>query len=216
MVSKLIKSKGDRDTQASKEKISRKRSDGQETRAKILDVARQIIMHEGTDRLTLSNICEKASISRGTYLYHFHERNDLIKALAQEYAEHLHSVFNKEIAEAKALNAYDPYLAGYDQWYREFSSRELDNGESPLLPLVIASRDNAKYMSPVLAWYRQHFDELKKTPNGHALGLLLSFAYDGLFFHHLFGIHELTNEEKASLLDLMQILAQRPVKLPVP
>ena len=140
----------------------------------------------------------------------------MIKALAQEYAQHLHEVFDKEITQAKALNAYDPYLAGYDQWYREFSSREIDNGESPLLPLVIASRENAKYMAPVLAWYRQHFDELKQTPNGQALGLLLSFAYDGLFFHHLFGIHELTEEEKASLLSLMQTLAQRPITLPTP
>ncbi len=192
--------------------LRQSRVDGRETRERILTVARHIIVREGTEKLTLRNLCEQAHISRSTFFYHFKERSDLIRALAQDYAAHLERVYNDELAHAKAQDAYDPYLAAYGAWYEKFSAGSIDNGESPLLPLVMASRENARFLSPVLSWYRRHFDQLKNTPNGEEVGLLLSFAYDGLFFHHLFGIKELSPIEEEKLLTFMQKLAQQPLE----
>ncbi len=197
-------------TDASEEKPAGRptRADGRLTRKRILDAARRIIVEEGTDRLTVANVCETAGVSRGNYLYHFRERSGLIEALAEEYACHLNEVQNTEMRVDEQAHAHNPYLAGYENWYRKFSAGEIDEGKSPLLPLVIASRENRKYMAPVAKWYREHFDKLKETPEGQALGLLLSFAYDGLFFHHLFGLKEMTAEEREALLTLMHEIAQ--------
>lgn len=179
-------------------------------RQRILDAARQIVVEEGTDKLTIERVVEVSGVSRGGFNYHFRSRQDLIRALAEAYADHLSDVQTQMTQASQGQT--DPYLAGYERWYREFSSNTLDKGQSPLLSLITASRENAKYIEPVRAWYREHFETLSASPCGELTALFLSFAYDGLFFHKLFGLNELTPEKREALLAFMHELAQEPKK----
>ena len=51
---------------------------------------------------------------------------------------------------------------GYAEWYKGFTSREIDSGSSPLVALAMASRENRKFMEPVRDWYRRYFDRVKQ------------------------------------------------------
>ncbi|GEM_PF-4623486 len=63
-------------------KIRKTRTNGRATRAKILRAAADIILHSGTDYLSIDRVIEKAEISKGAFMYHFPTRRALIAALA--------------------------------------------------------------------------------------------------------------------------------------
>lgn len=188
------------------------RADGRATRAKLLDAARTIIMEEGTDRLTIDRVIKLAGMSKGSFLYHFPSRDHLLEALVDDYANHLADV--QTSLEAASPDAAHPLLASYLAWYEQFQEGEIDQGSSPLVALVMASRRNRRFLEPVRSWYRHYFDRLEamsaqNAPDAaYAPGtqgcdkteaLLLTLAMDGLFFHQLFGTDVLTNEERAAV-----------------
>ena len=187
------------------------RRDGAATRKKLLDAARAIVVEEGTDKLSIERVIRRAGVSKGTFLYHFPSREKLVEALIDEYAEHLRDVMSA--LEAESSDAFDPLLAGYEKWYRSFTKGGIDDGRSPLVPLVTASQSNRKFLTPVRDWYRAHFDKLNSSPNGETTALLLTLAFDALFFHRLFGTDVLSDNERASLLSLMHRLAQGEAKI---
>lgn len=196
---------------------TRTRRDGQATRAKILAAARAVIMEDGTDCLTIDRVIRRVGISKGAFLYHFHSRDALLEGLVDEYAEHLGEV--QSGLEARESGAPHPMLASYLSWYREFHSGAIDQGASPLVALVMASKRNERFLAPVRAWYRDYFDRLAAGSRATEAGdeaqpengcdgvdaLLLTLAMDGLFFHQLFGIDVLTAEERATLIDRIEL-----------
>lgn len=187
------------------------RRDGAATRKKLLQAARAIVVEEGTDKLSIDRVIRRAGVSKGTFLYHFSSREKLVAALIEDYAAHLGEVMTT--LEKDSAGAYDPLLAGYEKWYRDFTEGGIDDGSSPLVPLVTASQSNRKFMAPVRDWYRAHFDKLKASPNGETAALLLTLAFDALFFHRLFGTDVLRDEEKNALLALMHKLAQGEARI---
>lgn len=187
------------------------RADGAATRRKLLAAARKIIVEQGTDNLSIERVIRLADVSKGTYLYHFPTRTQLIEALANDYAEHLTAVQSETTAAHP--EAFDPYLAGYEHWYRDFHAGRIDEGNSPLFALVSASKENEKYLAPVRTWYEGHYETLRKSPTGFDTALLLSMAFDALFFHHLFGTDTLTDEDRERLLSLLHGLAQGTLKI---
>lgn len=187
------------------------RRDGAATRKKLLEAARAIVVEEGTDKLSIDRVIRRAGVSKGTFLYHFPSREKLVAALIEEYAAHLGEVMTA--LEKDSAGAYDPLLAGYEKWYRDFTEGGIDNGSSPLVPLVTASQSNRKFLTPVRGWYWEHFDKLKASPNGETTALLLTLAFDALFFHRLFGTDVLRDEEKNELLSLMHKLAQGEARI---
>lgn len=96
---------------------------------------------------------------------------------------------------------------GYAEWYKGFTSGEIDSGSSPLVALAMASRENKKFMEPVRDWYRRYFDRVKQEACGSERALVYTLAYDALFFHHLFGTDVLTNEEKTAVTSTLQAFA---------
>lgn len=187
------------------------RRNGEATRRKLLDGACAIILEEGTDKLTIERVISRAGVSKGTFLYHFPTRDRLVEALVNEYAKHLEVVMTS--VEAASADDLDPVLGGYERWYRDFSSGEIDGGSSPLVSLVTASRSNRRYMEPVREWYRNHFAKLEHSPCGPETALLVSLAYDALFFHHLFGTDVLDPKAKAKLIDVMHKLSQGEARI---
>lgn len=182
----------------------RRRANGRATRQKILAAARAIIIEKGTDSLSIDRVIREAGVSKGSFMYHFPSRQALVEALVNEYAAHLAEV--ETDLNRKASGAC-PMLEAYAEWYKGFTSGDIDSGSSPLVALAMASRENRKFMEPVREWYRHYFDRVKAEPCGPEKALVYTLAYDALFFHHLFGTDVLTREEKASVTRALKALA---------
>lgn len=183
------------------------RANGQATVKKILAAARQIILEQGTDNLSIDRVIKRAGVSKGSFMYHFPTRQDLIPALIEDYARHLHDV--QTDLERQSSDKDAALLSAYDKWYRDFTSGSIDQGGSPLVALSLASHDNRELMQPVRDWYRNYFDRVKQEPCGPAAALVATLAYDALFFHHLFGTDVLKAEEKTMILDFLAQLAKK-------
>lgn len=195
------------------EKKRSSRADGRATRRKLLEAARTIIIEEGTDSLTIDRVIRLAGTSKGSFLYHFPSRDHLLEALVADYATHLADV--QTSLEAAAPDAAHPLLSSYLAWYEQFHEGDIDQGSSPLVALVMASRKNRRFLEPVRSWYRQYFDRLlaMSAPDASAAScapkgegcdktdaLLLTLAMDGLFFHKLFGTDVLSETERRALM----------------
>jgi AcrR family transcriptional regulator len=60
---------------------------GQETRARILDVAEASILSKGFDATSIEEIVAGAEITRSGFFYHFSDKNELARALIERYLE---------------------------------------------------------------------------------------------------------------------------------
>lgn len=184
--------------------VVRRRANGRATRLKILAAARAIIIEKGTDSLSIERVIKEAGVSKGSFMYHFPSRQALIEALVNEYAAHLGEVQTGLTNKAKSDC---PMLEAYAEWYKGFTSGEIDSGSSPLVALAMASRENRKFMEPVRDWYRRYFDRVKQEACGSERALVYTLAYDALFFHHLFGTDVLTDDEKKAVTRTLQAFA---------
>lgn len=108
--------------------VVRRRANGRATRLKILAAARAIIIEKGTDSLSIDRVIKEAGVSKGSFMYHFPSRQALIEALVNEYAAHLGEVQTGLTNKAKSDC---PMLEAYAEWYKGFTSGEIDSGSSP-------------------------------------------------------------------------------------
>ena len=66
---------------------ARKETKGQRRRQQILDVAKQVLIDEGTGNLVLRDVAEKIGITHGNLQYYFPTKNDLLVAIFDQEVE---------------------------------------------------------------------------------------------------------------------------------
>lgn len=81
--------------------------DASDTRQKILDAAKGLVLERGYAGTSVDDIQKAAGISRGTFFYHFPTKDDLARALMQRHAEEDHALTEAFMARAEKL-ASDP------------------------------------------------------------------------------------------------------------
>ncbi|MCW8332113.1 TetR/AcrR family transcriptional regulator [Photobacterium sp. SDRW27] len=82
-----------------------------QTRQKIIDSAYHIVLKEGIEQLTFSNIANRAGISRSGINAHFKRKEDLYFELRGMVSERMKTVFN-----------YNSPQEFYDCWVSNFNS----------------------------------------------------------------------------------------------
>jgi TetR/AcrR family transcriptional repressor of nem operon len=78
--------------------------DGESTRQKIMDVALDTIMSHGYSATSIDKIIEQVGITKGAFFYHFKSKNDLAKALIDNYAEADLRILGDGMARAEKLS----------------------------------------------------------------------------------------------------------------
>lgn len=80
---------------------------GAVTRQKILDAAQQIILEQGWSQASVDRVLEKTGLTKGAFFYHFKNKNELIKALIDRYAQDEAGILGRSLKRGEAL-ARDP------------------------------------------------------------------------------------------------------------
>lgn len=86
--------------------------DGTSTRTKIMDAAERLILEQGFGGTSIDRVIENASITKGTFFYHFKSKADLAYALVERYS-HLdlgHLDNNLKIAESRSDDPLEQIL----------------------------------------------------------------------------------------------------------
>ena len=81
--------------------------DASDTRQRILDAAKALVLERGYAGTSVDEIHNAAGVSRGTFFYHFPTKDDLARALMKRHAQEDHDLTEDIMARAEKL-ASDP------------------------------------------------------------------------------------------------------------
>ncbi len=193
---------------------------GESTIEKILSSARTVLVRDGIEKFTVERIAREAQITKGTLLYHFHDKEQLLERMMTGYVEHLEERLNEGIAAVRASRPdIAPELevvAGFICWYRDFR-RQNAAYASFGVSILSMSINSEKMRRPVLEWYRRVFARLRAAGNSDILAAVLML--EGLFYLRHLQLDMTTDEEIELILRKIEIklgLAQKePVVLPM-
>lgn len=175
---------------------------GDATMRNILATAKRILIEEGVSRFTIGHIAKQAGVTKGTLLYHFHDKDQLLAHLMDEYVDHLEEKLDEGIAVAKASARYaedaDETVAGFIEWYRRF--RREDASYTAFGTTILAmSAANDAIRRRAQEWYESLFEKLRASNCGDAIGIVLML--EGLFFLRHMRLDVTTDDEAAMLLE---------------
>jgi AcrR family transcriptional regulator len=106
---------------------------GERTRAKLLEAARQVFRERGYTGTRVDDITQKAGTSHGAFYLYFSNKQDILEALAVETAEHMYALGDQ-------LEAIEPGEQGFEQ-LRAWVERFVDQYEqhAPIVNAWIAA-----------------------------------------------------------------------------
>lgn len=170
---------------------------GTETKEKLLFAAKEIIVRDGVKFLSLDRVAQEATVAKGTLLYHFKNKEQLLIGLMQMYCNHLEGRLQEGM---KAYDGHpDQVVLGFIKWFEEFYV--LDKANTSFgLAILSQSTNNDKIHSIIEAWYTKTFDSVRQTCNQDE-NLIKVLALEGLFFLQHFKLNVLTQEENQRVVD---------------
>lgn len=68
-----------------KESMNKRKLQGAETKKKIFEAARQLVMDQGIENVSVESIVKNAEVSKGAFYVHFKSKDTLIAALVNDY-----------------------------------------------------------------------------------------------------------------------------------
>ena len=79
-------------------------SKGERTRARILDIAYDAIVHKGFAATSIEELVEAAGITKSGFFYHFKDKNDLARQLLERFLVEDNRILDTLTARARALS----------------------------------------------------------------------------------------------------------------
>lgn len=178
---------------------------GESTIEKILGVARTILVRDGIEKFTVERIAREAQVTKGTLLYHFHDKERLLELMMQGYVEHLQKCLEAGIATVRASGRNVPEeletAAGFICWYRDFRRQNVVYSAFGISILSMSAHNDA-LRRPILQWYRQVFAKLRASGNTEVVAAVLML--EGLFFLRHLQLDMTTDEEIERILHNLQ------------
>ncbi len=145
-------------------------------------------------------------VTKGTLLYHFHDKNQLLEALMQGYVAQLQARLDVGIEWVRAkgynnLARERETIAGFIEWYRDFRRQALSYTSFGVSILSISAEDE-RLRKPALDWYRELFAKLRLSGDTRVVEAALTI--EGLFFLRHFRLDTTTDEEVEAILSRME------------
>ena len=156
---------------------------GEQSRQRILEASKSIILESGIGKLSHGAIAEVLDISKSAIHWHFPTKDDLLKALIDDYLEHLQ-------AEVPAMRL----------WYLDFRENRAGWVGLGSQLLSLSSRHPA-LVEPIRAWYKSLYDRIGRSSADTVRGYVAMMVFDGFFNSSKMGVMTLSDEE----MDAMQM-----------
>lgn len=178
--------------------ITRRRAPD-DTRAEIIDKALEVAAELGASGFTLDAVAARTSVSKGALLHHFPSKLALLEGMI----DHLGQMHTDGIL-AEAAQDPEPYGRNARAYLRATVIEPVTPQDVSIGRVVMA----ACAIEPALAQrWRTWVDRVKvddpSDPVGADDALMLRLLADGLWISDLFGIHEVSAEQRRALLSLL-------------
>ena len=118
-------------------------SKGEQTRERLLDLAEDAVLHKGFASTSIDELIAAAGITKSGFFYHFHDKNELARALLERYLENDNRIYDEIFGRAREL-ADDPlqaFLLGLKLLSEQLA--DLPNGHPGCLVAVMCVHERA-------------------------------------------------------------------------
>lgn len=181
--------------------VRRTNKTGESTIEKILSAAQVVLVRDGIEKFTVDRIAREAGTTKGTFLYHFHDKERLLEVLMVRYVEHLQSMLSSAVDRVRASGRHVPSeletVAGFIDWYRHFRKQKPEYSALGVR-LLSLSASNRSLREPILQWYRRLFVTLRGAGSSDVVAGVLML--EGLFYLRHLQLDMTTDEEIENIL----------------
>ena len=155
---------------------------GEQSRQRILEASRSIILESGIGKLSHGAIAEVLDISKSAIHWHFPTKDDLLKALIDDYLEHLQAEEKRHETPfiASGLSPEDAVLPAMRLWYLDFRENRAGWVGLGSQLLSLSSRHPA-LVEPIRAWYKSLYDRIGRSSADTVRGYVAMMVFDGFF-----------------------------------
>lgn len=187
------------DSLSSKKEAESEKKTRSATQKAILDAANRVVQENGVDRLTLELTARQAGVSKGGLLYHFPNKEALIKGMIHYYLDtffHDLQQAAQNIEEGQAGRWTRAYL--YATYEEDHRSPRMSSG------LLAAVATNPSLLAPMQEAFQDWVDLLETDGIDPLAATIVRLAIDGLWMVELFGLappHTHRREEILKALD---------------
>lgn len=162
---------------------------------KILETANKIIAENGITSFTIEEVAKEAGISKGGLLYHYPSKDKLIRALIENYIESFESKIS-ERERALPNSCSNNWFISYIQ--EQFSQAKVNSGT--MNGIIAAAALNQDLLQPVLEKRKEWLNKISSSKDP-MLGIIISFACDGIAYSNLLGLEPFPEETKEKLME---------------
>lgn len=178
--------------------ITRRRTPD-DTRAEIIEKALEVAAELGASGFTLDAVAARTSVSKGALLHHFPSKIALVEGMV----DHLGRMHTDGIL-AEAARDPEPYGRNARAYLRATVNEPVTPQDVSIGRVVMA----AFAIDPTLVkrwggWIDKVKVDDPSDPVGADDALMLRLIADGLWLSDLFGLHEVSAEQRQALLSLL-------------
>lgn len=96
------------------------RSDGEETKRRIADTAKELFIQKGYGAVTMNEVCETAQVSKGSLYHHFPSKEELFLGVVEEDTELWRTEWSRKRAELATIE--DQLFALAEHYAHDFQN----------------------------------------------------------------------------------------------
>jgi AcrR family transcriptional regulator len=185
------------------------------TKQQILDSAAAVIVRDGVGNLTLDRVAKEAGISKGGLLYHFAQKEQLIKALIErilhDFDEDRRAYEDEEAPRARGRRTRAFVRATLEgTWAHKTGVKR--HGVEMFAAMLGALTLDPTLLEPLRRRSRQWQAELENDGLTPDRATVIRLAADGLWFAELLGFTKLPVARRRSVVREMLRLAEETPK----
>lgn len=173
-----------------------------DARERILDAALAVSDRVGAAHLTLDAVAAEAGVSKGGLLYHFASKDLLLKGVV----EHHMNQHRRDLETAEAMFPANPggYLQAFVHAQRQGLEAKRLHGPKATQSFIAAAVNTPDLMDSPREYAAKHAARLRELGPDFVEALLVTLAFDGLFFGDAFEMLDLTAAERSALIAALE------------
>lgn len=170
------------------------------TRDRILDAALKVIGDAGACRMTLDAVAAAAEVSKGGLLYHFPDKETLLRGLLERHLDRRKAWFDQA--------QQDHGQATADVVHARVDVVRMPEMAPAALPMLGILALEPKLLARPRAENTQYLDRLREDPARFIQAVIISLATTGLIMSEAMGTIPLSPVEREALISELHHLAE--------
>ena len=172
-------------------------------RERIIDAAEQVVIELGARHLTFDAVASKAGVSRGGLLYHFPDKQALLKGMLDRLVER--STESRIRKRAELAEGMEREIVAHVLSFSEEDKRTKRAGTAALFAL---GAHDPGLLAPMKKEYRKLMDNVTRNGLRFERAAVIALATDGLRLLELLSLSPFNKEERSRILEEILFLAK--------